>query len=234
MSASGHVPGVSVVITVRDGARYLGEAICSALAQTLPPLEVIVVDDGSRDDSGQVARAFGTPVRVITQAPAGIGAARNRGLAEVRADAVAFLDADDLWSPDKLALQTSALAHDPSLDLVFGHLRQFLSPDLSTEDKARFICPAEPQRGWIAGAMLATRRALSVIGPFSESVRAGEFIDWFMRAREAGMRTLMLPDVVLARRIHAGNHGVRERDAYAPDYLSIVRHALGRRGTANS
>lgn len=228
MTGRGAAPTVSVVIAVRDGARYLGEAIRSVLDQTLPALEVLVVDDGSHDDSADVARAFGPPVRVITQAPAGIGAARNRGLAEARADTVAFQDADDLWFPDKLAMQTSALAQDPTLDLVSGHVRQFISPDVPKEEKARFVCPPGPQPGWTACATLATRRAIEIIGPFSETLRAGEFIDWFMRGREAGLRALMLPGVVLARRIHLANHGVRERQSYA-DYLTVVRDAFRRR-----
>jgi glycosyltransferase involved in cell wall biosynthesis len=233
MTSRGVVPTVSVVIAVRDGARYLGEAIRSVLDQTLPALEVLVVDDGSRDDSAEVARAFAPPVRVITQAPAGIGAARNRGLAEARADTVAFLDADDLWSPDKLAVQTLALAQDPTLDLVSGHVRQFISPDVPEKEKARFVCPPGPQPGWIPSATLVTRRAIAIIGPFSETLRAGEFIDWFMRGREAGLRDLMLPGIVVARRIHLANYGVRERQSYT-DYLTVVRDSFRRRRADSS
>jgi glycosyltransferase involved in cell wall biosynthesis len=101
---------VSVVIPCYNGARFLRDTVGSVLAQTLPPLEVIVVDDGSTDDSAAVAESFGSPVRVIRQPNRGESVARNRGIAEARGDWVAFLDADDLWLPEKLAEQAKLMA----------------------------------------------------------------------------------------------------------------------------
>ncbi|HEX3110532.1 MAG TPA: glycosyltransferase family A protein, partial [Thermoanaerobaculia bacterium] len=96
---------VSVVIPSYNYARYLGEAIDSALGQTLPPLEVIVVDDGSTDDTPAVLAAYGDRIRVLRQKNAGVAVARNSGIAAARGECVAFLDADDVWLPRKLELQ---------------------------------------------------------------------------------------------------------------------------------
>lgn len=102
-------PTVSVIIPVYNGERFLAEAIRSALDQTLSPAEIIVIDDGSTDASAEVARGFGPPVRVLAQANLGPAAARNLGVAHAAGDLLAFLDADDLWMPEKLAYQVQFL-----------------------------------------------------------------------------------------------------------------------------
>ena len=90
-------PTISVLIPVRDGAAYLAEAIESALSQTLEPDEVVVVDDGSQDDTREVATSFGSNVAYVRQDPAGSGAARNRAVDASTGDLLAFLDADDVF-----------------------------------------------------------------------------------------------------------------------------------------
>ena len=121
-------PTGSVLICVRDREEYIGEAIASALEQTVPPREVIVVDDGSTDGTAEVVRSFGG-VRLITQPPLGVGPARNAALAASNGEFLGYLDADDMWEPHKLQVQLEAFARDPSLDLVFGHMRRFTDED---------------------------------------------------------------------------------------------------------
>ena len=111
-------PGlVSCVIPVYNGARYLAESIESVLAQEYRPLEVIVVDDGSTDGTGAVLDAFGDRIRSFRQENGGPSVARNRGMEMSRGEFIAFLDADDLWVPDKLRLQLDAMEARPYLDL---------------------------------------------------------------------------------------------------------------------
>src|SRR4051812_13046945 len=100
-------PTISVVIPCYNGALYLRETLESALAQNYAPLEILVVDDGSEDDSAAIAESCGAPVRVIRQPNQGESVARNRGIDEARGDWVAFLDADDLWEPEKLERQVA-------------------------------------------------------------------------------------------------------------------------------
>jgi glycosyltransferase involved in cell wall biosynthesis len=101
---------VSVVIPCYNGAKFLRETIASVLAQTHPVLEVLVVDDGSTDDSASIAEGFGPPVRVIRQPNQGESVARNRGIAEAKGEWVGFLDADDKWASDKLAVQIGMIS----------------------------------------------------------------------------------------------------------------------------
>ena len=113
-----NAPRVSVIIPAYNSGPLVEEAIGSALAQTRPPAEVVVIDDGSTDDTAERLARFGPPVRVIRQANGGVSAARNRGLAAATGAFVAFLDADDVWHPDKLRRQLEAFAKRPELGLL--------------------------------------------------------------------------------------------------------------------
>ena len=110
----------SVVIAVHNGGRTLKRAIDSVLAQTRPPHEVIVVDDGSTDASAEIAAGYGAPVRVLRQENRGVSAARNAGVAAASGDWIAFLDADDYYYPERLALAAEAIERFPEADFVTG------------------------------------------------------------------------------------------------------------------
>ena len=107
-------PVITAAIPVRDGEAYLAEAIESVLAQSRPCEQLIVVDNGSTDRSAEIAPGYGPAVELVEEPRAGIGAARNAALRAARGESVAFLDADDLWEPEKTALQLAAFEADPS------------------------------------------------------------------------------------------------------------------------
>ena len=225
-------PQISVMIGVYNAAPYLGDAIESVLAQDYDPIELIVVDDGSDDGSAEVARAY-PEVRYFFQENQGNGGARNTAVAAAGGELFAFLDADDRFTPGKLALQKAALDADPSLDMVFGHVREFLSPELDEETRNALRPPAPEPMPWTApNLMLIRRRSFERVGPFSSTLRVGVTVDWFARASEAGLRYEILPDVVLERRLHTQNNGLRERDARS-QYLQVIRAALERRRAAS-
>jgi len=206
-------PLVSVMIGVYNGAPYLSEAIESVQAQTYRPYELIVVDDGSDDGSGEIARGF-DEVQYIRQPRGGNGAARNRAVEAASGDFFAFLDADDRFVADKLERQMTALDGDPDLDMVFGHVREFVSPELSEEERRGIRPPAPTPQPWTApNLMLIHRASFERVGGFSTSFRVGNVI---------------LPEVVLERRLHTQNNGLRERDARS-QYLHVLKAAMDRR-----
>ena len=116
---------VSVVIPTFNYGRWVAEAVDSALQQTLPPLEVIVVDDGSTDETAAVLAAYGDRIRLIRQTNQGPAMARNAGIAAARGDYVAFLDADDVWKPRKLELQMARFNGGPPLGFVHCGVETF-------------------------------------------------------------------------------------------------------------
>lgn len=220
-------PLVSVIITVYNGAAYVGEAIDSALAQTWPNIEVVVVDDGSDDGSDAVVRS--RPV-VFERLPerCGIGVARNRAAALATGEFVTFLDADDRFPPDKLAIQLDAFERDPALDVVYGHVHEFVSPDVAPDEAARIRPAVDRSPSHLAGVMLMRRAAYDRVGPWTENRKVGTGVEWYMRSAELGLRTVLLDDVLLERRLHRSNNGLREAE-HRSDYLSIVKAALDRR-----
>lgn len=109
----------SVVIPCFNRANSIRETIDSALAQTIPPLEILVVDDGSVDNSAQIAASYGDPVRVIKQENGGASNARNKGIAEAKGEWIAFLDSDDRWSENKIERQFAAAETFPTASLIF-------------------------------------------------------------------------------------------------------------------
>ncbi len=219
---------ISVIVPVFNQAAYLGEALESLRAQTSPVSEIMVVDDGSTDGSGELARRFGHGVVTHGQEHAGAGAARNRGVREARCPWLAFLDADDLWLPTKIERQVRAIEADPGLDMVFSHLEHFLSPDLTPDQAARLACPQAPMPCTTAGAMLIRRDAFDRAGGFDESGAIGEVVEWYVRARAVGLVESTLPEILVRRRIHWRNTS-RNRKPERSRYASIAKRALDRR-----
>jgi glycosyltransferase involved in cell wall biosynthesis len=219
MSVSRH--SIAVVIPVRDGSSYLPEAIATALAQAPRPDELIVVDDGSVDGSGELAQSLGATV--VRQEPTGPGAARNLGATTASSDLVAFLDADDRMVPGRLQVQRDALAADDSLDGAFGLMRLF-------SDGREPAGPSEPCL--LPSALLVRRRVLLDSGGFDAELAAGEFVDWLARCRQAGRRFRLLDTVVAERRVHDGNL-TRDRERLRAGYVAVARSAIDRHRSAS-
>ncbi len=203
---------ISVVIPARNAGAFLAEALDSVLAQGLENPEILVVDDGSTDDTAAVASGYGRGVRLIRQPAAGSGRARNAGLAATRGELVAFLDADDVWTPEKSSLQLPVLDADPSLALVFSDMIDFTG-----EDPARRTYFAE--RGFdrrcrassiflydmiSTPTVILRRSCLRSAGLFDESLPIGQDTDlWFRIALTHPFAVVDRP--LVRRRRHAAN-----------------------------
>jgi len=224
---------IAVVVPAWNAARYLGAALEGVLSQSRAPAEVVVVDDGSTDATGEVAAGFAARgVRLLRQANAGPSVARNTGVAATAAPLLAFLDADDLWPEGKLARQAADLEADPALDGVLGHAECFADAALSPEERRRLPTSEGVAPGWLVGSLLIRRDAFLRVGGFDPAVFYGQFIEWCGRARERGLRLEMRPEVALRRRLHLESITTRsrERDArMTREYLEIARAALARK-----
>lgn len=221
-------PGlVSVIMPAHNRKNYIGEAIGSILTQTAGRHEVIVIDDGSTDNTAAVARACGPSVVCHSQPKQGIGAALNHGLRHATGEWLAFLDSDDLWTPHKTAVQLAHFTTHPGTDLLFGHYDEFVSSEipagtLSTGNRDTGVRP-----GCLYVALMVRRETFMRVGTFAENIVLGHFLDWLARARSLGLTEAMLPDVLFHRRIHPGNTTLTHRADYR-DSLKVLKAHLDR------
>lgn len=204
-------PLVSIVITSFEQGALLDEAIRSALAQTHQPVEILVVDDGSRDGSASVARRYPS-VRLIEQANGGVSAARNTGTAAATGDYVVFLDGDDRLAADGVETGLRHVLAEPGRAFAWGRHRLVDTTGRALPTRPR---PAEQgdlyaamlREAWVAppGAMLAAREPLLSVGPWDTSLTAGgEDYDIYLRLARR-YRGVDHTDVVCDYRLHAAN-----------------------------
>jgi glycosyltransferase involved in cell wall biosynthesis len=195
----------SVIMPVRNGVRFISEALDSVLQQLAPDDEVIVVDDASTDATRAVlAHMQDRRVRVLDGSGCGVSSARNIGLAAAAGEFIAFLDHDDLWPEERHRTMMRAMMDDLQLDVVFGRIRIRL-------DAGGTWWPWMPlQHGHHApgsnlGNALYRSNVLHRLDGFDESLRFGEDIDYFNRLQETGIRFALCDVDGLVYRRHAGN-----------------------------
>ncbi len=216
----------SVVIPAYNAQDTLAEALHSILVQSSPPTEIIVIDDGSSDSTASVARSFGPPVFLHSQVNQGCGAATNMGLARVTTPLVAFLDADDVWLPEKARMQLDKFALTSDLAGVCGQAQTF-SGSLSA-----------PRLGaiadlWSRTTMMVRTTAASIIGDMIDPPGGrGDTVDWIARGRDLGLRFEMLSEVVSLRRIRTGSLAFGRDASKDRGYLVAVKRALDRKRQA--
>jgi GT2 family glycosyltransferase len=237
---SSHETTFSVVIPAYNTADTLGEAIDSVLAQTRQDFEIIVIDDGSSDDTAAVASGFADPrIRVYSQENAGPSAARNRGIARAVGEYVSSLDSDDLWLPDYLAEMGRALEENPRADFAYthawildasGHFRtvptgdwhQPPTPMLPGEE---FV--AELLRECFVNAPTIRRTALDRVGGYDESISHGEDWELWLRLANSGFAAVRVEGPLTIYRNRPGSHSTDAAAmAVAPAavYRTVIEH----------
>jgi len=197
-------PRISVIIPTRNRSEFLGDAIASVLAQTVPAQEIIVVDDGSTDETQDLLGKFEGPIRCLYQSHAGPAAARNRGLAAVKGEYIGFLDDDDLWPPDKTGQQLAHLLANPDVGMVLGHTQRVVQRP-SASGKRDFEHYKKPARLFSLGCGLYRRTLFETVGLFNDRMQFAEDDDWFMRCDELGVHLVFLPEVTQYYRFHESN-----------------------------
>ena len=212
----------TVVVPAYNAAATVREAIQSVLDQSVPPSRIIVVDDGSHDDTAAVAGRMAGPIEVYTQPNQGPGAATTRGLGLVETELVATLDADDLWLPGKIEAQRAAL-QDEAVAGACCHWRTFRGTPSQPN-------PDSDAPGWSRTTLFMRTQAARSVGPIIDPPGGlGDMVDWLARVREAGHRLVMLPQTLALRRIHPGSMTYGRTGAETRGYLYVAREALMRR-----
>ena len=228
-------PLISCIVPVFNGEKYLGEAIESILKQSYRPIEIIIADDGSTDATATVAGLYGKQIRYLRQANAGTAAARNMGLSAARGEFLGFLDADDLWHPEKLARQMAHFQTRPELGYCVTHVQNFWIPELIEEEKQfRDHRMSKALPGYVTGTLLARRDCFNAVGQFNTVIEHADDTEWFLRAAERKTAMELLPDVLLYRRLHYTNLSRVEASNSRDQYLQVLKTALDRRRRLNN
>jgi len=219
-------PLVSVIIPVYNGARFIAEAIESVCAQNYDPMEIIVVDDGSIDETSSIVQSF-KDVRYIRQKNQGVAVARNTGIENSRGELIAFLDADDYWAPNKLGIQVNCLLKHPHVGYTLGMQRNFLEPGTVRPFWLREEHVLMDHIGFLP-ASLIRRQVFHVVGLFNPDYKISEDVEWFTRVEDACIRRMVVPEVVLYRRIHNANLGYQLKGGN-PLLLKALRTSVHRK-----
>ena len=222
-------PLISVIIPAYNAEAFISEAIQSILQQSYEPLEIIVVDDGSTDETAQIATKFHN-IRYFYQENSGPATARNTGLKIAKGEIITFLDADDLWSQNKLQLQQAYLAENLSVEVVIGHT-QFMQLTL-VNHQHKFAEIAEPRIFLNLGSALFRKSVFDKVGLFDRNLRYSEDVDWFNLARESSISILTHQEVVLFYRQHQHNM-TRNKVANDLNVLKVLKKSLDRRRRQN-
>ena len=219
---------VSVIIPTYNSAAYLPQAIASVLEQDFEDREVIVVDDGSTDDTPDAIRPFLRQVRYVRQENGGNAAARNRGVAEARGEWLAFLDADDLWLPGKLSRQLADLGDHPQARWSFTGAEKLLPcgtreafpPDPPAGELWNSLVRCQPFGASHSGLMVQ-RSCFNEIGGFDETLRLSVDWDLFIRLAER-FELRSLPGVLVVHRLHSANT-TKNAELRLSMYLACLR-----------
>lgn len=217
---------MSVVLSVYNGEKFLRDALESVFSQTYEPLEVIVVDDGSTDKTAEIAVSFES-VQYLHQLNQGTAAARNAGLARATGEFLALLDADDIWTVDKLQIQVEYLKEHSDVDLIFAYERFFSDPGVERPSWIREDLWNKTHPAYIPSALLARRCIFERVGGFNLSYKSSPETEWLFRAKDMGISMAVIPKVLLLRRIHQENVSYAAQ-SMMKDRMMILRASVKR------
>ncbi len=241
---------LTVLVPVRNGQEFLAETLQSVLAQTHPISEIIVVNDGSTDNTAYIASSFGEKIRLVNRKNAGVSAARNYGLSIATTEWVALVDHDDLWEPNHLANIASVIAANPDADLCYtgarwmkqeGSIGPYVPGDTLNFPPAQGIFATLMERCVFMPSSVALKKSTALlIGGFDTRYTHSEDWDLWLRLLHNGAHFVHSPEPTLLYRVHPGSaahnplRGLRQsRDVAERDilpYLSVVVRAIhGRR-----
>jgi glycosyltransferase involved in cell wall biosynthesis len=206
MKAENH-PLVSIIMIVKNGERFIRQAFESILAQSYHSFEILLVDGHSQDKTLEIASEF-SPIHILQQQGIGASDAYNNGIGAANADFVAFLSYDDLWTPDKLTLQMNYLIEHPEIMFTNCHTTYFLEPGSGIPEgfRRQWLVGSHPAR--IMETLVARKTVFEEVGYFNNALRTAEDVDWYSRAADMNIPSIMLPEVLLNKRIHGANNSM--------------------------
>jgi len=215
---------------VKNGARFLPEALADIRAQSYSNHEVIVVDGGSTDGSETIAQRAGA--RVIRQFGDGFADAWNVGVKAALGPLLAFLDSDDRWSPDKLEAQVRILEQRPEVDYVVTRMRFFVEPGVPYPPGFRPRVLDSDHVAHMPSALLIRRSAFERVGAFRTDLQIASDIDWFARAKDAQLGLAVVQRVLVRKRVHDENLSYFRAGMLRRELVGLLRESVARQHAA--
>jgi len=222
---------VSVIIPVKDGERFLAQAINSVLEQDYQPVEIIVVDGQSIDSTARIVRSFEEVGYIYQSEDPGIASARNLGIHASRGGLIAFMHHDDRWAPNKLSVQVDYLMRHPQVQYTITKLKFFLEPGCVIPPGFRSELLDGDYVGPMPETLVARKSLFDLIGGFNPKFPIGEDIDWFARAKDKNVAMAIIPKVLVFKRVHDTNTSCLLSNApvIKQDILRVLKQSIERR-----
>jgi glycosyltransferase involved in cell wall biosynthesis len=199
---------VSCVIPAWNAGETIGRAIESVLRQTTTVSEIVVVDDGSTDETAATVAGIGRPVRLVRQTNLGPETARNRGVAESAGQFIALLDSDDVWLPTKIEKQLHVMLARPQIGVTGCLVLNIAASDHPAITAQLRRYGDRPVPGWKGSDVLIRRSTFEQIGVFDTSLRHSGMTDWLQRCSAAGVERYLLPELLVERYLRTGSHSM--------------------------
>lgn len=219
---------LSVIIPAWQAEKYIGQAIDSVKQQAWEgEKEIIIVDDGSSDNTAFVAQSKGAVV--LRKVQGGAASARNMGLHSAAGDYILLLDADDILAEDALETLYEPMQKNPHVMAVFGKAEDFVSEELTDQQKAALKQRNGSYGGVLPGCSLIKKEVFETIGLFDETLKSGETVSWQMKFREAGITAVTVDKTVLKRRLHLTNTGRLNQKEEMKNYAALLRERMRKR-----
>lgn len=196
---------ISVIIPVFNGGNFIAEAIDSVLNQTTTVDEIIVIDDGSTDNTAQLLRSYSNKIKYIFQNNLGVSAARNNGVRLARSKYIAFLDHDDIYLPNKVADALSIFTANPKADIVLGKWEYLFSDPIFEEIHRKKVGTTNSTSGVLVGSYVFKKTVFEKIGYFDEKLKFAEDVDLMMRINNSNLQIIHSEQLYLKYRSHNTN-----------------------------
>jgi glycosyltransferase involved in cell wall biosynthesis len=220
-------PLVSVVISVKNGELFLHEALKSVLQQKYEPIEILVIDGHSTDKTAEIALSY-EGVQHIMQPGRGIADGNNTGVNLAKGDLIAFLSHDDKWTSNKLSTQIRFMQENPKFAFTNARIKFFLEPGCKTPSGFRTDLLQGDHIGVIMETLVARKSVFDRVGPFDTSLKISEDIEWFARAKDYNIKSAVIQEVLLYKRVHDKNISIHTDHEYV-DLFQAIRKSIHRK-----
>lgn len=219
-------PLVSIIVAAKNAAKFLSQALDSIFAQSYQNFEVLLINGDSTDRTLEIAKSYKN-IQIIEQQDKGIANAYNLGINNAKGELVAFLSSDDIWKPNKLAVQVGFLINHHGIAFTTAHAEFFLEPESNIPAGFRKNLLIGSHPAHIMETLVARKEIFKQVGLFNAEFFISEDVDWFARAKDLQIPFALMPETLLSKRVHDNNISLKDKNN--KDLLLALRKSIERK-----